>query len=281
MLVPHPGLYFYHCHVASVIHVQLGMYGPLLVYPRNPFTSWEGGYEVNPQRTVSLFSDVDRSWHDEVPEHPHKDSGHVTFPIPEFIPDYFLHNGDSYLELFVEFPEGNSMWYVGNMGFTGVRILGLGHEELARIVSSDGRPLPNALQTDTLLIMPGERYGVLLNDNQFGAELSVEWISMNTGEILHTKTLHASFATTVEANQTYTSSVYYDASTHSVVVETSTWNGIDDVKAVDVLGKRVDVQLHSANGISHVLLPPQTSGVVFLYMSTGSTTQTAKVLIAR
>jgi len=32
---PHPGTYLYHCHVVSAIHVQGGMYGLLIVKPKN------------------------------------------------------------------------------------------------------------------------------------------------------------------------------------------------------------------------------------------------------
>ena len=32
-VAPHPGTYFYHCHVVSSIHVQAGMYGVFIVKP--------------------------------------------------------------------------------------------------------------------------------------------------------------------------------------------------------------------------------------------------------
>ena len=41
---PHPGLYLYHCHVLSPLHVQAGMYGMIVIEPASGLNeAWLGG----------------------------------------------------------------------------------------------------------------------------------------------------------------------------------------------------------------------------------------------
>lgn len=60
----HPGTYMYHCHVEAAEHVTMGMYGPLIIYPK-----MGRKYAYNDRRTrfdreyVLLFSELDSRWH--------------------------------------------------------------------------------------------------------------------------------------------------------------------------------------------------------------------------
>ena len=80
----HAGTYIYHCHVETVVHLQLGMFGAFVVKAAGGANNaWTGGPAFDKDYTWVL-SDVDKSWHDNIP------SGGA---IPTFEPDYFLVNG--------------------------------------------------------------------------------------------------------------------------------------------------------------------------------------------
>ena len=57
------GTYFYHCHVNTVLHVEMGMYGALIVDPpTGPGTAFVGGPAYNVE-AIWAVDDIDLSWH--------------------------------------------------------------------------------------------------------------------------------------------------------------------------------------------------------------------------
>jgi FtsP/CotA-like multicopper oxidase with cupredoxin domain len=57
------GTYFYHCHVNTVLHVEMGMYGALIVDPpTGPGTAFAGGPAYNVE-AVWAVDDIDNTWH--------------------------------------------------------------------------------------------------------------------------------------------------------------------------------------------------------------------------
>jgi FtsP/CotA-like multicopper oxidase with cupredoxin domain len=59
-----PGTYFYHCHKNTVLHFEMGMYGPLIIDPpEGPGTLFSGGpkYDVE---AIWVADDVDPVWHE-------------------------------------------------------------------------------------------------------------------------------------------------------------------------------------------------------------------------
>ena len=118
----HPGTFFYHCHQEASEHVQMGMYGALIVYPskaslaaagirQNPCTGvWSSKGVPQPQIPptatnrnfayndintffnsdwVVLLSDIDSAWHKAVFEQ-------ADFNPVDYKPNYWLINGRAF-----------------------------------------------------------------------------------------------------------------------------------------------------------------------------------------
>jgi len=184
---PHPGTYLYHCHVGSAIHLQAGMYGLVIVRPSNGSNtmSWDNGYLYDREFSL-LASEIDTVWHnDTVIDHVH-DMDMPLF-IPEtFEPQYFLVNGKSGTQMTMPenrmyVSEGEKVFLrLANIGYYGVRYI-LPASLNSLVVSSDGRPLPNAFYSDTIEVLPGERYEVLIEiGNEDEYNLFVHHFNLNT-----------------------------------------------------------------------------------------------------
>jgi len=185
VLANHAGTYLYHCHVEDIVHVQMGMYGLVVVKAAGGAkTAWTGGPPFNKSYNW-LMAELDKSWHDSVPEI--KDD---TLRIPPYKPQYFLVNGKSEQQIDAD----DSIRIVGSQNeFIYLRLANIGNytnriafpSSLNTIIlDSDGRPLPNAIKNDTVELMPGERYGVMFHSNtQFADSISISYINMNTDSI--------------------------------------------------------------------------------------------------
>lgn len=143
-----PGTYFYHSHVSADRQQALGLYGALIVNPREP------------SRTPSYDQDVII----ELGEWRVTDG--QTIPAMELegaLPNYFTINGKSYPETeTIRATVGDRILF---------RFIGTGqfihpmhiHGGPFQIVATDGYPVPDAAQLtkDTVLVGPGERYDVV------------------------------------------------------------------------------------------------------------------------
>jgi FtsP/CotA-like multicopper oxidase with cupredoxin domain len=191
--VPHPGTYIYHCHETSVLHVQAGMYGLVIVRPQSADTlTWENGYSFH-REYAWMTSEIDTNWHvDSIINHPH-DTTATTHLILDYNPQHFLVNGMSEHQLDnssaeIVGGEGETIYLrlanIGNYGNTYLFPAGLN----AVVIASDGRPLPASFSADTLEVLPGERYGVLFEANsQFLDSIQVDYFSLNTQEVENTQ----------------------------------------------------------------------------------------------
>jgi hypothetical protein len=125
----HPGTYMYHCHIEASEHIQMGMYGALVVYPSIESLalagikkSCNGNWEYNgkPQTHISktatnrnfayndihsysdkeyimLLSDIDTRWHDSV------ETGGSFNPV-DYRPDFWLVNGRAFPDTLLPHP---------------------------------------------------------------------------------------------------------------------------------------------------------------------------------
>jgi len=188
---PHAGTYLYHCHVASTIHVQAGMYGLIIIRPTDGGnTTWNNGYYYHKEFSFFL-SEIDTTWHtDSVLEHDHDTSFAIHYvEIPKFDPQFFLINGFSDQQLaenqVVLNSESGSRNYIRltNIGYCGTRVI-LPPSLNAKIIDSDGRPLPEIEYSDTVYVYPGERYGLLTEANEeLTDSIEFQYFDLNTGQI--------------------------------------------------------------------------------------------------
>ncbi|XOV65830.1 MAG: multicopper oxidase domain-containing protein [Fluviicola sp.] len=188
---PHPGTYIYHCHVTSVIHVQGGMYGLLIVKPKsNPNLTWENGYEFDSEHAW-MMSEVDTIWHhDSIVNHPY-DPNNMLHTVPDYFPQHYLINGKSETQLDatpITASVGEKVYFrLANIGYYANEVIfpsGMN----AQIIASDGRPLPSPFNSDTIDVYPGERFGVMLEaDSEFNDIIQVNFVNLNTQEIESTQ----------------------------------------------------------------------------------------------
>lgn len=153
----HAGNFLYHCHVTTTMHLALGMYGMVIVYPSD---SGNRIYDNGPLYDIQheyLFSDMDARWNMDYTAI----GGFLTYD-----PDLYLINGKNKFLLYadsnihVKGPVGQQhLMRFLNVGYRVNRVI-FPPELNAAVHTSDGRPVPSFV-TDTLVLYPGERYSVL------------------------------------------------------------------------------------------------------------------------
>lgn len=183
-LANHEGVFLYHCHVLTTLHLTMGMYG-MIVVNNSPNSNiiFDNGPSFNKEYRF-LTSDMDRSWNDN------------TLSIPamfKFKANYFMVNGKSGNQLYnhnqshVESYVGDTtVLRLGNMAYSKTRYI-FPPELNAKVYMSDGRILDNAFEADTLIVHSGERFTVvLIPDENINGELTVEYYEARNGNLEHT-----------------------------------------------------------------------------------------------
>jgi FtsP/CotA-like multicopper oxidase with cupredoxin domain len=191
---PHPGTYLYHCHVTSSLHVQAGMYGMLIVKPQNINETWDGGFTFD-KEYAWMTSEIDTVWHtDSIINHPH-DTTTMMRLLPDYNPQYFFVNGrsenqlsDSLNNIYISATANETVLLrLANIGYYGNRFI-FPNQSNAKIISSDGRPLPNIEISDTLEILPGERYQLLLQSTiEFIDSITIQYFNLNSQIVENTQ----------------------------------------------------------------------------------------------
>jgi len=237
------GTYIYHCHVGDVVHVQMGMYGLIVVRAASGVnTAWTGGPAFNKDYKW-LMSEVDEEWHDSIPVH---DDSLDQIILPPYLPNYFLINGLAQQELNSDSVkitgQVNESIYLrlSNIGFFNNRVI-FPSSLNATVIDSDGRPLPNSIITDTVVVMPGERYGVMLTPSvEFTGTISMEYINMNTDSIWQTEyppVVISGFFGMEESQLQNTISVYPNPADEIITIESE--HKMTGLKVLDMTGKIV------------------------------------------
>ena len=157
-IAPHAGTYMYHCHVDTVLHLEMGMYGTVIIRPTDGDDSlaWAGGPAFDREYIWHLHT-FDSSWHSQMVSGPR---------TVRHRPDYFMINGrdgaspfDDPTSAISAAPGERVLIRLINVGYQPalVELGGLSID----VIASDGRPLPAPVTTNEQLVAPGERYDIL------------------------------------------------------------------------------------------------------------------------
>lgn len=179
---PHAGTYMYHCHVDTVLHFEMGMYGTVIVRPADGSTNraWTNGPTFDKEYIWHLHT-FDSSWHGSMV------SGANTV---RHRPDYFMINGrdgaNTLTDATTAIAAGAGQKVLirtTNVGYqpARVRLGGLAFE----VIASDGRPLPAPITATEWLVAPGERYDLLLTMPASGQRnATVDYFDIRKGAVL-------------------------------------------------------------------------------------------------
>ncbi|MBW5444628.1 multicopper oxidase domain-containing protein [Cohnella sp. CFH 77786] len=162
----HAGTYFYHCHVDTIEHMQMGMHGAFIVKAKSGSPeAWTGGPRYDRAYTFQL-NEIDPAWHEAV------EKGEA-YDRTSYHPRYWTINGKSYPDT-----EKDPMSRVeGRVGDTIlIRLINSGYESHSihmhgfhfQVIASDGRPLSSPIGKDTINVGPAERYDILVKLTQSG-----------------------------------------------------------------------------------------------------------------
>lgn len=256
----HAGNYIYHCHVTSTLHVTMGMYGPLVVKSKQNRTLFNNGPTFTKEYTY-LASDIDKSWNDDYMN---------TGAFHSYEADRFLINGKEKSQLL----QDSSQVITASAGDTVLlRLMNIGFNIAeyifpsnlkATAYSSDGRPLPKAVQMDTLRIYPGERYGVMLYFNSaFTGHIKSRSLKMyNDVEIAFNEIGVNTFVPSIVRSQFESNDliIYPNPASNLVYIENS--NKLQRIRLLSLTGKMIkeytadksNIQLNVSNLNSGIYL---------------------------
>lgn len=177
------GSFLYHCHVMTSLHLAMGMYGMVVVNPSQNGVLFDGGPSYD-QEYHYLFSEMNSAWNDD-PLSPG--------PFHLYQADVFLVNGiyesniDSENDQHITgYDNQDILIRMGSVCYNQLKVTI--PEELNPIFyMSDGRVLPNAIDTNVMNFYPGERFEFILSPDQpYDGEILVEYVESRDEEIIGT-----------------------------------------------------------------------------------------------
>jgi hypothetical protein len=145
------GTFFYHCHVNTPLHVQLGLFGGLIVDPEGgPGQLWKGGPHYDHERFWVGMA-MDPTWAN-LDHHAGVDGANVG--LNRLDPQYFLINGKA-------------------------------SDTDVECRCSDGRPFDRGYDVRSMTLAPAERYDMLMRPRRPGVHrVRVETLHWITGKVL-------------------------------------------------------------------------------------------------
>lgn len=180
------GTYFYHCHVNTPLHVQMGLFGGLIVDPETgPGTLWTGGPVYDHERFWAGCA-FDPAW--AALDH-HAGVDGADAGLNRLRPRYFLINDKGGAEA-LEDPRVAVRATTGQTVL--MRLLNATYHPQrwtwdtdVECVCSDGRPFDEGYALREIVMAPAERYDMLLRPRRPGVHrVTVETLHWITGRIL-------------------------------------------------------------------------------------------------
>lgn len=180
------GTYFYHCHVNTPLHVQMGLFGGLIVDPETgPGTLWTGGPVYDHERFWAACA-FDPAW--AALDH-HAGVDGADAGLNRLRPRYFLINDKGGAEA-LEDPRVAVRATTGQTVL--MRLLNATYHPQrwtwdtdVECVCSDGRAFDEGYALREIVMAPAERYDMLLRPRRPGVHrVTVETLHWITGRIL-------------------------------------------------------------------------------------------------
>ncbi|MEQ8360643.1 MAG: multicopper oxidase domain-containing protein [Cytophagales bacterium] len=214
------GNFLYHCHVGSVLHLQMGMYGAVIVRPANGVKEVYSGGPAYDREYIWLTHEIDKSWHDDYT---------AIGAFTNYFPDHFQINGKSKNLIYNDSSVSIYNAFIGERLHLRLLNIGYGINRYIfpaglrpQVLTSDGRVLDHTYSIDTFEIYPGERYSLLLQANQLLQDsIQVQYLSMYRKEYWGTELIpievNALSSIDKKANRTF--SIYPNPASNRIYIE--------------------------------------------------------------
>lgn len=166
---PQAGTYYYHCHVETDIHPEMGLYGAIIVEPKAEGRKVDGEYTlILAERDPKLaLNEATESGHypGTAAEGLHLD---VPYDTADRVARYYTINGKMDADIPpIKVKEGGT--YLIRLINAGQEVHSIHtHGHHFEVVATDGRPLEHPYSKDTISISPGEKYEILLKADNPG-----------------------------------------------------------------------------------------------------------------
>jgi hypothetical protein len=153
----------------------------------------------------------------------------------------------------------------------------------ATIIDSDGRPLNVAERNDTVIVMPGERYGIMLNPTtQYTGTVNIEYADMNTDVVWNTQKIPVyinGFISVKEYEKLNSQiNIYPNPASNllNVVLKNGEFN-YSDYSIINALGQVVKQEkLNASNTSFYININHLENGIYFLKFTSDNGTSTFK-----
>lgn len=192
----HAGTYFYHCHTNTPLHAEMGMYGGLIVDPQpdpNDPPGTRRAFANGPIYDVEAIwvaDEIDPAFH-TLPWYAGTCGGDVG--LNNLNPQYFIITGVDGANSALTHPGVAVTMQLGQTLLARYICAGFHPQEIdfggltVSVVASDGRPLPEAWQTQAIEAHSAERYDCIIKPTSRGTwTVTVQFLHWRTGAVMGT-----------------------------------------------------------------------------------------------
>lgn len=273
-----PGTFLYHCHVTTTLHLTMGMYGMILV--RHPGgVLFENGPSYHSDAPL-LFSDLEIATNLTPVQ---------SYPFHDIRPDYFMVNGKSGSQLeagdaILSCPANDTLALrLGSMAYTVTKLI-FPQELNATCWMSDGRPVPEPFEVDTINIFPGERFTILISpSSEYDGEIEVESWDMVNCQLVHTNYIRVrdaalnieEFGVLNNSNISADHEIYPNPASKETRIQSANNQDINGWKVYNELGKII-AKGYSPSSFLSLDISTYKSGIYFFQDESGRSSQFIK-----